>query len=74
MKIQITKPTAITITEDGSRTERYGIGESIESSDEWMTKRMASLVASGVAIEVGGNAEPKETKTKRVRKVVKKDA
>lgn len=74
MKIQITKPTAVTITEDGSRTQRYGIGETLESNEEWMTKRMSSLISSGVAIEVGGNAEPKETKTKRVRKVTKKDA
>ena len=68
MKIQIIKPTAICITEDGSRTERFGIGESIESKDEWMVTRMKGLVSSGRATEVGGNAAPTETKKRTVRK------
>ena len=70
MKIQITKPTAITMTEDGSTTERFGIGENVESSEAWMVKRLKSLIDSGFAVEVGGNAEPTETKApkKRVRK------
>lgn len=73
MKIQMVKPTPICITEDGSRTERYGIGEQIESKDEWMIKRLKSLVDSGRAIEVGGNAEPTETKKVATKKrVIKK--
>lgn len=75
MKIQITKPTPICITEDGSVTERYGIGETVESKDDWMIARLKGVVVSGRAIEVGGNAEPEETKAKTTRKrVVRKKA
>lgn len=68
MKIQMIKPTPICITEDGSRTERFGIGEEIESKDAWMITRLQGLVSSGRAIEVGGNATPTETKKRTVRK------
>lgn len=72
MKIQITKPSAICITEDGSRTERFGIGEEIESKDEWMVARLSGLVGSGRAIEVGGNDSPSETKSVPKKRVVRK--
>ena len=68
MKIQMIKPTAICISEDGSRTERFGIGEQVESKDDWMIVRMKGLVSSGRAMEVGGNAAPTETKKRAVRK------
>lgn len=68
MKIQMIKPTAICISEDGSRTERFGIGEQVESKDDWMVVRMKGLVSSGRAMEVGGNAAPTETKKRTVRK------
>lgn len=72
MKIQFTQPTPVCISEDGSMTERFGIGEHLESKDAWMTARMKGVVASGRAIEVGGNATPTETKTTAKKKVVKK--
>ena len=68
MKIQFTQPTAVCVSEDGSVTERFGIGEHLESKDAWMTTRMKGVVSSGRAIEVGGNATPTETKKKVVRK------
>lgn len=68
MKIQMIKPTPICITEDGSQTERFGIGEEIESKDAWMIARLKGLVSSGRAIEVGGNAAPTETKKRTIRK------
>ena len=72
MKIQIIKPCAVCVTEDGSRTERFGIGEAIESKDKWMEKRLKGLIESGHATEAGGNAAPTETKTTAKKKVVKK--
>ena len=70
MKIEILKPLAICISEDGSVTERYGIGEQIEAKDEWMIARLKGVVNSGRAIEVGGNSEPTETKKSAPRKRV----
>ena len=68
MKIQFTQPTPVCISEDGSMTERFGIGEHLESKDDWMIRNMKSVIANGRAIEVGGNATPTETKKRTVRK------
>ena len=68
MKIQFTQPTPVCISEDGSMTERFGIGEHLESKDAWMTARMKGVVANGRAIEVGGNDTPTETKKRTVKK------
>lgn len=72
MKIQFTQPTPMCISEDGSQTERFGIGEEFESKDSWMTGRMKGVVASGRAIEVGGNAEVPETKAKPKKQATRK--
>lgn len=74
MKIQITKPTAICITECGSMTERYGIGETVESKDDWMIARLKGVVDSGRATEVQGNAGAEETKAAPKKRVVRKKA
>lgn len=74
MKIQIIKPSAICITDDGSATERFGIGEEVEGKSEIMIARLKGLVADGRAIEVGGNAGPTETKAKTTRRRVTKKA
>lgn len=74
MKIQMTKPTPICITECGSQTERYGIGEFVESKDDWMIARLKGVVASGRAIEVQGNASAEETKAAPKKRVVRKKA
>lgn len=74
MKIQIVKPSAICISDDGSQTERYGIGEEVEGKSDIMVARLKSLVTQGRAIEVGGNASPPETKELPKKRVVRKKA
>ena len=74
MKIQIVKPSSICIADDGSQTERYGIGEQVEGKSEIMKARLSALVREGRAIEVGGNAEPTETKAKTTKRRVTKKA
>ena len=72
MKIQIIKPCAICISDDGSVTERYGVGEEVEGKSNAMIGRLQALVKEGRAIEVGGNAAPKETKATPKKRVVRK--
>lgn len=75
MKISVIRPCAIVTAQDGSMTRRLKVGEQVEFSTEWEIKGAQALVKGGMAIEVGGNAEPSETKSKpkRTRKVAKGD-
>lgn len=70
MKISVVRPTAMITREDGSTTRRLSVGDQCEFSSDWEIRIAKKLVALGLAVEVGGNAEPTETKApvKRTRK------
>ena len=74
MKISILRPCAMVTSQDGSTTKRLFIGDQVELSAEWEKKIAKSMVNSGFAIEVGGNAEPTETKKRAPRKAPAKKA
>lgn len=62
MKIEFIKPHVLCVAEDGSVTENFGVGEHLESNNEFMIGGMKLAIKTGHAIEIGGNVAAKETK------------
>jgi len=65
MKITMTKSSIGITREDGAETATYEIGKEYKSQAKWQDQIFKSFVDMGVAYEIGGNATPTETKTKR---------
>lgn len=72
MKLSILRPCAVITAEDGSTTKRLQAGDQVEFSADWEVKAAQSLINGGMAIEVGGNAEPKEVKKAPAKKSTRK--
>lgn len=74
MKLSILRPCAVITAEDGSTTKRLQAGDQVEFSADWEVKAAQSLINGGMAIEVGGNAEPKEVKKAPAKRAPRKKA
>lgn len=68
MKIMMVKSAAGIDREDGASTKRFMAGEEYTATEAWEKKVLAGFVKSGLANEIGGNANVPETKAKRARK------
>lgn len=65
MKISMSKSQIGITREDGAETGTFEIGKEYKSQGKWQEQIFKSFVDMGVAIEIGGNASPTETKAKR---------
>lgn len=62
MKISIVRPCAMTTAEDGSSTKRLRTGDILELSTEWEINVAKGMIRNGLAMQIGGNAEPDQFK------------
>ena len=67
MKITMTKSSIAITREDGAETATFEIGKEYKSQGKWQDQIFKSFVDMGVAYEIGGNANPTETKAVRAR-------
>lgn len=67
MKISMSKSQIGITREDGAETGTFEIGKEYKSQGKWQEEIFKSFVDMGVAIEIGGNASPTETKAVRAR-------
>lgn len=69
MKIMMVKSCHGIDREDGATTKHFVAGEEYSATEAWQKKVFQSFVKSGLANEIGGNANVPETKVKRARKI-----
>lgn len=68
MKITMSKSQIGITREDGAETGTFEIGKEYKSQGKWQEEIFKSFVDMGVAYEIGGNANPTETKATTKRK------
>tara|TARA_R110002167_G_scaffold123354_1_gene302267 strand:+ start:165 stop:467 length:303 start_codon:yes stop_codon:yes gene_type:complete len=68
MKIMMLKSAYGIDREDGATTKNFVVGEEYSATEVWQKRVFQGFVKSGLANEIGGNANVPETKAKRARK------
>lgn len=67
-KVKMIISTLGTANEHGSITRMYKVDEVLSTRESWQKTLAQSFIDAGMAIEFGGNEEPKETKKKPAKK------